>query len=87
MGGPEMTLDQVLSPDWNVDGANGPTFWEQHPELEESEWRPHLDQARRSGAPCWFVAHADGRPQTVTAERATGRRGSLHVTVQPLVAA
>lgn len=82
-----MTLDQILGPHWEVDGAEGPTFWERHPELEESEWRPYFDKARLSGAPCWFVGLADGKPQTVTAELEKGRPGSLHVKVEPLVAA
>lgn len=81
-----MTMDHVLGPEWEVDGAQGPTFWERHPEFEESDWHPRFDQTQLSGEPCWFVAVADGKPQVVTAERAKGRRGSLHVTVQPLVA-
>jgi hypothetical protein len=81
----EMTLDQVLGPDWQVDGAAGLTFWEQHPEFKESEWHPRFDKTQLSGEPCWFVALADGKPQVVTAERVNGRRGSLHVTVHDLV--
>ena len=81
-----MTVDHILGPDWKVDGVDGPTFWERHPELEESEWHPRFDKTQLSGKSCWFVALADGAPQVVTAERANGCLGSLHVTVQPLFA-